>query len=227
MRLRVVIWATAAVAATHLLAVQLCEAAVLCQHTKSGKVAVREAECKRKEVPLDLTPFVGERPTAAPKVVDSQGQEVGLVVGPASQWDERYTGVFVMRDQGGTRVGFNVFRSEISPAENGDFVYFYHETPDCSSTRYVPADKVIQEAQRAFSGGVGTWYYASSPLETRTILAHERLFHDGQDPNSCANLGGTVVANGRCCQTFAADQTLVGPAAIIDLPVFTPPFRVE
>src|SRR5262245_58288118 len=32
-------------------------AAVLCRHKKSGVVAVREANCKQKETPLDLSEF--------------------------------------------------------------------------------------------------------------------------------------------------------------------------
>lgn len=185
-------------------------ALVLCKG-KSGALALRES-CKRKETPVDATAIgtVGAPGAPAPtlRVVDANGRQVGDLTDTAGQ-----VAFLIGNRTVHVGVGTNGFVQQVT---------FQHASANCGGDRFIG---VYDPARLVRFAGVSgtTGYYGADPTQEMSIASFEYT----ATPTSCASDGGTLLPNGFCCRSQAAQATLVGVAATLDLSGYTPPFRAE
>jgi len=138
---------------------------------------------------LDADTVRGKTLTDVPsfQVVDSAGRALGILASFGT------AGTNVLRRDGGAVIGLDVSRNGIG----GEDGVFYHETANCSGTRYSSGD-LIREALVPLDPTTGdrgkTAYYATDPLGPHTLLAYE--VNNGPFP--CPS-GSTPTVPGFCC----------------------------
>jgi hypothetical protein len=200
------------------LTVSQAGAAVLCQHRKSGSIAVREATCKRKEVPLDITTFLPGDETDEPeeryRVVDVQGWEVGTVkdLSLSSVLIRSNDKLFLFQVQ---RTGF---------VESSRLVFFY-ESSDCTGTPLLadtPRTNHAFTIQTLVRGG--TAYYPIPAVADHTVQSTLSV-----EDMTAPDCDGVFTPPDRCCVTHASFSMTGAPYETLDLGGlgFTPPFRIE
>ncbi len=143
------------------------------------------------------------------RVVDSIGQDVGGFEYSDTQSGWVYIGAF-----GRTiRVPFDKLGFVEFPETS---IYFWHTSGDCSGTRYldVPSGMLVQD--NAFVRG-GKLYAAAPISSTPIAIGSIESFSAGSD----------ITQPGSICQPYPSSEVNYGPAAIVDLSMYQPPFRVQ
>lgn len=150
------------------------------------------------------------------RVVDSGGRELGVFLGAFT--DHPFS-CNVARREGGTVIGLLVSPGRVDGCYYGPF---YHETADCSGTRYLPEELIrplYVPGDAGHAGHIG--YYAGEPIQSHVFASEE------WELDSCPP-GSTPSAPGFCCGPSALlDPLEAGPAVAFDLSPFTAPFKVE
>jgi hypothetical protein len=148
------------------------------------------------------------------RVVDSGGRELGVFTSDSGD------DCNVARREGGTVIRLLVSPGGVDGCYDGPF---YHETADCSGTRYLPEGGLMQllyvPRDPGHAGHIG--YYAGEPIQSHMFASVE------WEGDPCPP-GYTPSAPGFCCGPSAPlDPLEAGPAVAFDLSPFTAPFKIE